>query len=74
MEADPADGRSDERAGPRIGLAWSGDLAYSYGTTDLRGGRTAAGMTTFLRIWRKDASGSWKVCLDVELPIPSTPS
>jgi len=54
----------------RVGVAWSGDLAYSFGTTDLSKTRTAAEKTAFLRIWRKDASGTWKVCLDIELAVP----
>jgi ketosteroid isomerase-like protein len=54
----------------RVGVAWSGDLAYSFGTLELSKTRTAAEKTAFLRIWRKDASGTWKVCLDIELTVP----
>ena len=54
----------------RVGVAWSGDLAYSFGTSELSKSGTAAGKTAFLRIWRKDASGGWKICLDIEIPIP----
>ena len=53
------------------GLAWSGDLAYSYGTFDLWTTKTTAETTSFLHIWRKDASGRWKICLDIQIPVPA---
>lgn len=54
----------------RTGVAWSGDLAYSYGTASVmkKGGTT--GTTAYLRIWRKPSAGTWKIVLDVELPVP----
>lgn len=52
------------------GVAWSGDLAYSYGTSQLWKNQTIVETTAYLRIWRKDTSGIWKLCLDIELPVP----
>jgi ketosteroid isomerase-like protein len=54
----------------QVGVAWSGDLAYSFGTWELSKTPAAAATTAFLRIWRRDASGMWKVCLDIELAVP----
>jgi ketosteroid isomerase-like protein len=66
-----AGGARDSRAETRTGLAASGDLAYSYGTAALAKKGSGVETTAFLRIWRKDASGLWKICLDVELPVPA---
>ncbi|RPJ03198.1 MAG: DUF4440 domain-containing protein [Candidatus Aminicenantes bacterium] len=55
----------------RVGVAWSGDLAYSFGTSRFSKSGTPAEKTAFLRIWRKDASGTWKIGLDIELAVPS---
>jgi ketosteroid isomerase-like protein len=72
----PADeGKADRKAGAprtsyRVGMSWSGDLAYTYGTA--RSGKPGASeeSTAFLRIWRRDTSGLYKICLDIRLPIP----
>jgi ketosteroid isomerase-like protein len=72
----PADeGKADRKAGaPRIsykvGMSWSGDLAYTYGTA--RSGKPGASeeSTAFLRIWRRDATGLYRICLDIRLPVP----
>jgi ketosteroid isomerase-like protein len=55
----------------QIGIAWSGDLAYSYGTSRLSKDPTTSERTAFLRIWRKERSGVWKICLDIEFPLPA---
>jgi ketosteroid isomerase-like protein len=55
----------------QIGIAWSGDLAYSYGTSRFSKDPATSEGTAFLRIWRKEKSGVWKVCLDIEFPIPA---
>jgi len=66
-----AGGTPDNRARSQCDMAWSGDLAYSYGTFRyFRRDTRKAEMVSFLRLWRRDASGTWKVCLDIELPSP----
>jgi len=65
-----APGSERRNAAYHVGLAWSGDLAYSYGTFEISKNRTVAETTAYLRIWRKDLSGIWKICLDIELDVP----
>ncbi len=63
--------RSERRnAVYHVGLAWSGDLAYSFGTFEISKVRAVVETTAYLRIWRKDLSGIWKICLDIELDVP----
>jgi len=70
-DAGRAEPGTERRLGTyQVGVAWSGDLAYSLGTWELSKTPAAAEKTAFLRIWRKDASGMWKVCLDIELAVP----
>jgi ketosteroid isomerase-like protein len=61
--------------GPEVqivnGVAWSGDLAYSYGTVALGSAPPKQAAVVFFRIWRKVPPDRWKVCLDIELPVPS---
>ena len=75
----PADeGKADRKGlGPgspkisyKVGISWAGDLAYTYGTAG--SGKTGAteGSAAFLRIWRRDASGHYKIRLDIRLPVP----
>lgn len=67
-----AGGTHDNRAQNQTDMAWSGDLAYSYGTFFyFRRDTKKAETISFLRIWRKDPSGQWKICLDIELPLPA---
>ncbi len=54
----------------QVGLAWSGDLAYSYGTSASGKGGAKDDTTATLRIWRKDGSGTWRIGLDIELAVP----
>jgi ketosteroid isomerase-like protein len=54
----------------QVGLAWSGDLAYSYGTFEISKDGAVVETTAYLRIWRKDPSGIWRICLDIELDVP----
>ena len=65
-------GRNPEsrRTSYKVGLAWSGDLAWSYGTVESVGGRAAHEGSTYLKIWRRVPPGPWKICLDVALPVP----
>jgi ketosteroid isomerase-like protein len=46
----------------------SGDLGYTYGLYDFKGGN-AAENGNYLRIWRRQANGKWKVVLDLLNPI-----
>lgn len=55
----------------QVGMAWSGELAFSYGTSESGKGGTKVETTAYLRIWRKEPPGIWKLCLDIELPVPS---
>jgi len=58
------------RTSYKVGLAWSGDLAWSYGTVESAGGRVAREGSAYLRIWRRVPPGAWKICLEVVLPVP----
>ena len=57
-------------AGTEVSLA--GDLGYTYGTYEIKdpqsGERKENG--NYLRIWRRQAKGKWKVALDLLNPIP----
>ncbi len=37
-----------------------------------RPGQSIVEAAAYLRIWRKEQSGTWKVCLDIELPLPES--
>ena len=55
------------------GVASSGDLGYTYGTYEMKNGaETESG--NYLRIWRKQANGKWRVVLDLLNPIPKSAS
>lgn len=62
-------GSPERRASYEVVVAWSGDLACSYGTTELWKDKTTLETSAYLRIWRKDEAGAWKVCLDIEVPV-----
>jgi ketosteroid isomerase-like protein len=54
-------------------VSQSGDLAYTYGTYDFKGSGSddhAAENGNYLRIWKRQANGKWKVVLDLLDPIP----
>jgi ketosteroid isomerase-like protein len=52
-------------------VAWSGDLACTYGTSEYAKTKSDVETTSFLKIWRKDRSGAWKISLDIEIPVPA---
>lgn len=54
----------------QVHVAWSGDLAVTFGRTEQAKTRTAAETASFLKIWRKDAAGTWRISLDIEIPVP----
>jgi len=58
------------RATFRVGIAWSGDLAYHFGTFEFRKDRAAVETTANLQIWRREPAGAWEIVLDLELPVP----
>jgi len=54
--------------------ARSGDLGYTYGISHAREGSTnpAPGASnSYLRIWKKDPQGVWKIVLDLANPLPT---
>jgi ketosteroid isomerase-like protein len=58
------------------GIAESGDLGYTYGLIRRRenGPQTAwVDAEGYLRIWKKQPDGAWKVVLDVTNPLPPKP-
>ncbi|MFL6529008.1 MAG: DUF4440 domain-containing protein [Chthoniobacterales bacterium] len=58
---------TNERLGG--GMSEAGDLAYSYGKYTLkRPEKTERGH--YLRIWRVEKDGTWKIALDYESPLP----
>jgi len=56
-------------------VADSGDLGYTYGTVSLPGAGPggAAAPGDYLKIWKKDAAGAWKIAVDVVAPRPGPP-
>jgi ketosteroid isomerase-like protein len=59
----------------QAGIADSGDLGYTYGTVSLLGAGAAGAVGTgdYLKIWKKDAAGAWKIVVDVVAPRPGPP-
>jgi ketosteroid isomerase-like protein len=56
----------------RAEVAWSGDLAATFGTYEQLGSRGTTEEAAFLKIWRKARpEDTWDVCLDLEIPIPA---
>jgi ketosteroid isomerase-like protein len=53
-----------------VQVAWSGDLAVTFGRSEQAKTKSDAETASFLKIWRKDAAGNWKICLDIEIPVP----
>lgn len=55
----------------RADVSRSGDLGYTYGTYELGGADSSPQETgNYLRIWKQEAGGKWKVALDLLNPIP----
>jgi ketosteroid isomerase-like protein len=46
----------------------SGDLGYAYGSYELGGGKPEKGY--YARVWKRDATGQWRIVMDVVNPIP----
>ncbi len=60
----------------RIEVAASGELAYSVGSYTMRNpgedGETRESVGSYVSIWRRDASGAWRLVVDIgsESPLP----
>ena len=52
----------------KVGVARSGDLGYTSGTTEATfkdaSGKTASFKGKYLTVWKKQVDGSWKVLFD----------
>ena len=59
-----ADTRKASCRAARVAAASSGDLGYAYGTCTPSGGDASKGFG-FLRVWRRQGNGTWKVLVDV---------
>jgi ketosteroid isomerase-like protein len=84
MNAFPVAGKEAARAalaGMSGALTWkttkadvssSGDLGYTYGTYEFKAGGEAGNTESgnYMRIWRKQRDGKWRVVLDLLNPIP----
>jgi len=58
--------RSDE---PRYAdVAISGDLGYTYGSFAMNGAASIKGY--YVRVWRRDVAGQWKIVVEVQSPLP----
>lgn len=64
--------RQIHRSGFKAEVAWSGDLAATFGTSEQPGPRGTTQKAAFLKIWRKERPGDdWRICLDLEIPVPA---
>ena len=55
------------------GVAKSGDLGYTYGISEFKSynaGNDGDESNSYLRIWKKQQDGKWKIVLDISNPIP----
>jgi ketosteroid isomerase-like protein len=48
----------------------SGDLGYAYGSYELGGAKTEKGY--FVRVWKRDVKGTWRIVIDVVSPLPQS--
>jgi len=46
----------------------SGDLGYAYGSYELGGTKPEKGY--YVRVWKRDAKGQWRIVMDVDHPVP----
>jgi ketosteroid isomerase-like protein len=56
------------------GASESGDLGYAYGVEEVVAGNGPPEARSFVRVWRRDASGNFRVALDVWIPAPPAPA
>jgi ketosteroid isomerase-like protein len=50
-------------------VATSGDLGYAWGSYETSGEPADAGY--FARVWKRDASGGWRIVMDTVSPVPA---
>lgn len=57
----------------RADVARSGDLGYSYGSYELKGGLIGptAQQGYYVHVWRRTAGGDWRIVVDVARPLPA---
>ena len=55
-------------------ISHSGDLGYTYGTYDLKGasGDQKPEHGNYVRVWKRQVNGRWKVVIDILNPMPSS--
>lgn len=46
------------------------DLGYAYGIQSVKSGDAPPARSSFLRIWRREGEGGFRIVVDVTLPIP----
>lgn len=51
-------------------IASSGDLAYTFGTYTWRAGAERPEQGNYVRVFRRDADGRWRILVDVHRPYP----
>ena len=54
-------------------VSGSGDLGYTYGISEFKGSgadNSPADSSSYVKIWRKRPGDTWKVALDIAVPIP----
>jgi ketosteroid isomerase-like protein len=51
-------------------VARSGDLGYTFGIASAGAEKTDSEKSSYLRIWKRQAGGSWKLVLEITNPIP----
>jgi ketosteroid isomerase-like protein len=57
-------------------IARSADLGYSYGRYEWKNNPTddkATESGNYVKLWKKEESGKWKIVLDITIPLPPTP-
>ena len=52
------------------GVARSGDLGYTYGVLERQEAEAWAKTGNYMRVWRHQADGTWKLAFDVLSPRP----
>lgn len=67
-----AETRQINKSNFRAEVAWTGDLAVTFGMVDQINARRVMEKGAFLKIWRKGRpEDAWMICLDLEIPVPA---
>jgi ketosteroid isomerase-like protein len=51
-------------------ISQSGDLGYTYGTFEFKGADNKSEHGSYVRVWKKDTGGKWRVVIDILSPDP----